>query len=228
MKKIIALFAALAAMTTALTACSGDENNDNNTTTAPPVISDNTDNTSDNAENTEDTAENTENTENTEDTDTEDGGNENDPSADSETGKILAAIRDAYGENFLPDMEFPQEMIADTYGIREDTYDEITVQVPMISAHPDTVIIVKAAAGKGDDVKAALEAHRTYLIEESMQYPMNIAKVNATKVVENGDFYALLLLGRPDEREDASDAEMAEYAEQQVQIGVDAFNGYFA
>lgn len=219
MKKIIALFAALAVMTTALTACSGNENNDNNTTTAPPVSSDNTDNTSDNTENTP---------ENTEDTSSEEGGEENDPSADSETGKILAAIRDAYGENFLPDMEFPQEMIADTYGIREDTYDEITVQVPMISAHPDTVIIVKAAAGKGDDVKAALEAHRTYLIEESMQYPMNIAKVNATKVVENGDFYALLLLGRPDEREDASDAEMAEYAEQQVQIGVDAFNGYFA
>lgn len=199
MKKIIALIAALAVMT-ALTACSGNENaNDNNTTT--PQSSN--------------TAENTENSDNAE-------------NADTETAKILAAISKAYGDNFLPNMEYPQEMIADTYGIKEDTYTEITVQVPMISMHPDTVIIVKAAAGKGDDVKAALEAYKTYLIEESMQYPMNAAKVNATKVVENGDFYALLMLGAPDDRDDPTDAEMAEYAEQQVKIGVDAFNDYFA
>lgn len=217
MKKIIALIAALAVMT-ALTACSGNENaNDNNTTT--PQSSN--------------TAENTENSDNAENADTSEDNNgsdptEDEPAADTETAKILAAISKAYGDNFLPNMEYPQEMIADTYGIKEDTYTEITVQVPMISMHPDTVIIVKAAAGKGDDVKAALEAYKIYLIEESMQYPMNAAKVNATKVVENGDFYALLMLGAPDDRDDPTDAEMAEYAEQQVKIGVDAFNDYFA
>lgn len=213
MKKIIALIAALAVIT-ALTACNGNENADDNNTTTPQS-SNTSENNADNNENTSGNAENTDTS-------------EDEPSADTETAKILAAISKAYGDNFLPNMEFPQEMIADTYGIKEDTYTEITVQVPMISMHPDTVIIVKAAAGKGDDVKAALEDYKTYLIEESMQYPMNAAKVNATKVVENGDFYALLMLGAPDDRDDPTDAEMAEYAEQQVKIGVDAFNGYFA
>ena len=220
MKKIIALIAALAVMTS-LTACNGNENaNDNNTTT--PQSSDSTENTSENTENTSDSVDYTDTF------DDESDPAEDEPSADTETAKILAAISEAYGDNFLPNMEFPQEMIADTYGIKEDTYTEITIQVPMISMHPDTIIIVKAAEGKGDDVKAALEDYKTYLIEESMQYPMNIAKVNDTKVVENGDFYALLLLGAPDDRDDPTDAEMAEYAEQQVQIGGDAFNGYFA
>lgn len=214
MKKIIALIAALAVMT-ALTACNGNENADDNNTTTAPQSSDSTENTAENTDNSE------------EDNNGSDPA-EDEPTGDTETAKILAAISKAYGDNFLPNMEFPQEMIADTYGIKEDTYTEITVQVPMISMHPDTVIIVKAADGKGGDVKAALEDYKTYLIEESMQYPMNAAKVNATKVVENGDFYALLLLGAPDDRDDPTDAEMAEYAEQQVQIGVDAFNGYFA
>lgn len=222
MKKILSIVIAAALLVSTLAACSNDsDNGENNNTTTTSAATENTDNTSDTTENTESTSDTAENTEAT----TEDSA-DNTASA-GETSKILAAIRDAYGDNYLPNMEIPEEYLNATLGIEQGTYTEFSAEMPMISAHPDLAVIVKAADGKAADVKEKLEAYRTYLIEESMQYPMNQAKVNAVKIVENGDYLALLLLGEIDDREDASDDDRASFAEEQVQIGVDAFNAYF-
>ncbi|MCH5200549.1 MAG: DUF4358 domain-containing protein [Oscillospiraceae bacterium] len=155
---------------------------------------------------------------------------ENPPeNVDIPTAEIVDAIKNAYEPDSLPFIDMlPEELINDRYGLDADSYTEITAQVPMISTFVDTVVVVKAADGKAGEVEAALKAYHKTLVEESIQYPMNIEKVNAGQVVVNGNYVAFIMLGAIDEREDASDSDRASFAEAQTKIGVDAFNAVFA
>ena len=219
MRKFIAIFVAAAMMTAAFTACSSndqkpEDSSSSSTTTTPQEQ----ENEGDQSEDT--TAE-------------EEGGEpegDGGDSADMEsvTQQIVNDIKAAYDPDSIPFIDMlPDDMIDDMFGLDADTYTEVTAHIPMISTFVDTVVVVKAASGKVGDVEAALNAYHDRLVNESIQYPMNIAKVNAGQVVANGDYVAFIMLGAIDEREDASDSERAEFAEEQTKIGVDAFNAYF-
>lgn len=217
MKKILAIIITAALLTASLTACSNSDSNgggseDTSTTTSAAE------------ESTEAPAETSapeteENTENTEDTEA--------PSESGETAKILDAVKSAYGDDYLPNMPIEKDYLTSVLGLEEGSFTDFAGELPMISAHADIAVIIKAAEGKAGDVKAKLEAYQTYLIEDSLQYPMNLAKVNASKVLENGDFVGFIILGKIDEREEATEDEQAAFAEEQIKIGVDAFNAYF-
>lgn len=213
MKKLICI-ALIAAMTAvSITACG---NNGTDTTTSAETSADTSAETS------------AETTTSAEETSAETSAEETtEGDTTSSTDTILTAIRNAYGDNYLPDFAIPAEMLADTYGLTEGMYKSVSAEMPMISVNPDTVIIVEAADGQAEAVAAALNTYRDNKIQNEIQYPMNVAKVNASQVVTNGNFVAFILAGAIDEREDASDEEMAAFAEEQTQIGVDAFNSCF-
>ena len=223
MKKFIAIFVTAAMLAATFSACSSnddqkpDDSSSSTTTTTPQE------------------QENEGGNDNEGDGDNEgegEGEGEDEGGSDSDeegvTQKIVDAIKGAYDPDSIPLIDaLPEELIDDTYGLEPDTYIEVTAHVPMISTFVDTVVVVKAAEGKAGDVEAALKAHHDRLVNESIQYPMNIEKVNAGQVVANGDYVAFIMLGAIDEREDASDSERTEFAQEQTKIGVDAFNAYF-
>lgn len=205
MKKISAIIIATALLASTLTACSGGNGDDNGTTTTPASISDSTENTSGNGEDT------------------------NAPAAsDVDVTKILDTIKEAYGDDYLPNMPVEQEYLVSVMGLEEGSFTDFAGELPMISAHADMAVIVKAADGKAADVKAKLEAYRTTLIEDSFQYPINLAKINASKVLENGDYLGFIILGAFGDEEEEDESKQAAFAEEQVKIGVDAFNSCFA
>lgn len=158
------------------------------------------------------------------DTTSSQGGEEN---KDGTVNKIADVIKAAYGENYLPQMPVEAEMASTVFGLEEGTYTEFFAETPMISAQADTLLIVKAAEGKAGDVKAAVDAYRQRLLDDTMQYPMNVPKIQASQVVQNGDYVAFILLGGYGD-EDASEEDMLKFAQEQTKIGVDAFNNYFA
>lgn len=205
MKKISAIIITMALIASTLTACSGGNGDDNGTTTTPASVSDSTENTSGNGEGT------------------------NAPAAsDVDVTKILDTIKEAYGDDYLPNMPVEQEYLVSVMGLEEGSFTDFAGELPMISAHADMAVIVKAAEGKAADVKAKLEAYRTMLIEDSFQYPMNLAKINASKVLENGDYLGFIILGAFGDEEEEDESKQAAFAEEQVKIGVDAFNSCFA
>ena len=65
------------------------------------------------------------------------------------------------------------------------------------------------------------------LINDSFQYPMNIAKVNAAKIVKHGDYVFFLMLGKYDDREEASDEERLEFAKEEVGKVENIINKFF-
>lgn len=221
MKKVICIMAAAVMISAAFAGCSDNEKNGGGTTDLSTSAETKAEESGSSSETATETGGDTE----TSGAASETGGEE---TADNTVEKIAQRIKAAYGDNYLPNTNIPPEILKSLVGLEDDTYTEIFAQQPMIGAHPDMLIIAKAASGKTGDVKSKLEQYRDKLVSETMQYPMNIAKVNASKIVANGDYVAFILLGAINENDNASEAEQARFAEEQVMIGVEAFNGYFS
>ena len=66
------------------------------------------------------------------------------PPADVSLNTILDAVKNAYGESYLPSMDLTAEDLDARYGLKADDYDEALGQVAMISTQVDTFVAVKA------------------------------------------------------------------------------------
>lgn len=135
--------------------------------------------------------------------------------------EIHTAVKDAYGENYIPSMEIDATVLADVYGITEDMYDVIVAEGPMMSVHVDTFIAIHPTEGNEQAVIDALNAYRDTQINDALQYPMNLVKIQASEVKEIGDYVFFIMLGITDEMYDTEEDEIKAYQELN-QIAVDA------
>lgn len=109
----------------------------------------------------------------------------------------MAGLRESVvtelGTDYWPAMAIPAEILEANFGLTSDMYADYMGEMPMMSAHVDTLLIVKAAEGQEEAVEQALQAYRDAQVENSMQYPMNLGKVQAS-VVERMDGYVVFAL----------------------------------
>ena len=115
---------------------------------------------------------------------------------------LRQAVVEELGDNYWPNMQMPAEYLEMTYGLSPDLYEDYMGEMPLMSAHVDTLLIVKAAEGQADAVEEALQAYRTDLVENGRQYPMNVGRVLASRVERIDDYVCFVLLGG-----DTTDAE---------------------
>lgn len=176
-KKFVFAFALIAVI--GLTACgSKDSNQDNNADTTPNV-----------------------------ETPTQDKEEKEDITQPSKEGeeeqKILdeihTAVADAYGESYVANQPFDTATIQEKFGLSNDMYDAIIAQGPMMSAHVDNFIAVHPSEGNHDAVVKALNSYRDTLLEDTLQYPSNLVKIQASRVEEVGDYVFFLMLGFGDD-----------------------------
>ncbi|MDO5416152.1 MAG: DUF4358 domain-containing protein [Lachnospiraceae bacterium] len=116
-----------------------------------------------------------------------------------ELADVQAALKEALGEQYIPSMEFDAEMFQNTFGVDAELYDSFLAEGPMISVHVEQFVGVKAKEGKGEEVEKALNAYRDNLVENSMQYPMNMPTIEASQVLRMGDDVYFIMLGRADD-----------------------------
>ncbi len=141
--------------------------------------------------------------------------------------EIRDAVKEAYGENYIPSMEYDAETLEALYGISSDMYDEVIGEGPMISAHVDTLIIVKAKSDRVEDVRAALENYRDTQIESGVNYPMNIPKLQASEVAVYGNYVCYIMLGVIDDNLTDEGERLTAFQEQN-QIAKDVIEGMLA
>ena len=108
---------------------------------------------------------------------------------------LKAAVVDVLGENYWPNMAMEEEMFSQIYGVTSDMYEEYFAETPMISTNVDTLIIVKAKEGKVSAVEDALNAYRDNLVNDTMQYPMNISKIQSSRIETFGNYVCFVQLG---------------------------------
>ena len=141
---------------------------------------------------------------------------------------LLSDIKNAYGENYIPNTEMDGQMLEDVIGLSPELYESYVEEAPMISTFVETFIGVKAKDGKGDETEAALTAYRDRLVGDTMQYPMNIAKIQASQVVRHGDYVFFVMLGAPsDAAMEEGDEAALKSASENNQIAIDIIDGYF-
>lgn len=113
--------------------------------------------------------------------------------------KEMQAVRDAVaaelGENYFPDMQVPKEQMEPMIGISSDLYEDYLLEVPMISVNVDTLLVIKAKEGKTAEVEKVVKAYQENLINNAMQYPMNMGKVQASSVATVGSYVCFVQLG---------------------------------
>lgn len=131
----------------------------------------------------------------TDQTQTEESGAESDIYKDASMEDLKAAVVEVLGENYWPNTAVEAEMFSDMTGITADMYDEYFAEMPMISANVDTMIIVKAKADQVAAVEEALNAYRDKLVNDTLQYPMNIGKIQASRIETYGNYVCFVQLG---------------------------------
>ena len=136
--------------------------------------------------------------------------------------KVILAIKEVYGENYYPSSPMDKTLLEEIVKVKAEDVIDYYAEGPLMSMQVDTLIVIVAKEGKVQDVKKALEDYKYYLEHDAFNYPMNMPKVNASQVVVKGNIVAFVLLGKYDDRTEASEEEYADYAEAQVQLGVDA------
>lgn len=105
---------------------------------------------------------------------------------------VIAAVGE---ENYWPNMPMDSEMFKMYFKVSADMYDDYMAESPMISAHVDTLVIVKAKEGQADAVEEALNAYRDEKVNDTMQYPMNLGKIQASQVERMGNYVIFVQLG---------------------------------
>lgn len=138
----------------------------------------------------------------------------------------LAAVKAALGDKYKPNTAIDSEWLLNVCGIEKEWYDAMAGEQPMISTNVDTYISIHAANGNAKKIAKALKEYRRYLIEDSMQYPMNQPKVEACKVMAKGDYVFFVMLGAlEDEDLDKEEADQKALYEAMNQTALDAIEG---
>ena len=119
---------------------------------------------------------------------------------------IEAAVMQALGENYWPQAEFDS---LESLEITSDMYEEFLYKVPMINVNVDTLIVIKAVEGKEAEVEEKLNQFRDRNINELMQYPMNLPKIQCSQVQVFGNYVVFVQFGA-DEASKAIQAAEAE------------------
>lgn len=136
-----------------------------------------------------------------------------------EMSSIRQAVVDAMGENYWPDTQIPAEYL-EGYGLTADMYVDFWGEMPMISTNVDTIMIVKAAEGQTEAVEGVLNAYRDVQVNDTLQYPMNVGKVQASQIQVIGDYVCFVQLGA--DTMDLEDEESILHCQEQNQMALEA------
>lgn len=156
------------------------------------------------------------------------GGCSKDKEVNVNINEVYDAVKEAYGEEFVPDFEYDSEDIADVYGITADMYEDVYANVAKVAFDIDAFVAVKAKEDKADEVYDLLVKYRENQINDAMQYPVNAVKIQASEVTRHGNYIFFTCLGTiSKESESAGNDAILNEAKKDNKIAVDKINSFF-
>ena len=144
--------------------------------------------------------------------------------------KIRKAITDLLGENYLANMSLTKDEIKERFGLQPSWYTDVIAEIPMMTAHVDTLVIAKAKnKNTKKKIKKQLTDYKNILINDTLQYPMNLLKIQASKVYVKNDYVFFLLLGHVDSssEETSTEEQIIEEYKAEIKKITDTINSLF-
>ena len=110
---------------------------------------------------------------------------------------IVHTMMDTFGNNYIPTMPLDADMFNMQLGIdnakASEYYSEFYAGVPMMGTHVDKLFIVKTT--DSNKMSETFAAYMKSQIEDTMQYPMNVSKLENYVITTQGDYVILFILG---------------------------------
>lgn len=144
--------------------------------------------------------------------------------------KIRKAITDLLGENYLANMSLTKDEIKERFGLQPSWYTDVIAEIPMMTAHVDTLVIAKAKnKNTKKKIKKQLTDYRNMLVNDTLQYPMNLLKIQASKVYVKDNYVFFLLLGHVDSssEETSTEEQLIEAYKAEIKKITDTINSLF-
>jgi len=144
--------------------------------------------------------------------------------------QLQKAVEEAYGDDYAATEKLSKDEIRERFGITSSLYTSASAYMSLMSTQVDTLVIVKAKDAKSKKkVKSKLTKYRKSLIEDTMQYPMNVYKIQASRVYTKGNYVFFIMLGFIDHKteENGTDEDLVKAFKKQNQKAVDAVNALF-
>lgn len=135
------------------------------------------------------------------------------------------AVKGVLGENYWPDMMIEPEGLENLFGIGPDMYEDYMAETCMISANVDTLIVLKAGEDQMQAAEDALNAYRDAMVSDTMQYPMNLGKIQASTVERHGSYVYYVQVGADTMDLETEDA--ITHCQEANKSVVEALNQYF-
>ncbi len=220
MKKAVT-FVCMIALCMALVACGKDNQNAEGSTQQSQVAQESTETQG------TDAVEGTEATQNTEATQGTEGTEEVAPEIgvngwSQEMEALKTAVVDKLGENYWPNMPVTPDIMEGLFGITADMYEDYLAEMPMISTNVDTLVIIRPKADKVQAVEDALTAYREAKVNDTMQYPMNVGKIQASTIEKIGDYICFIQLGADTmELSEKGDDAVIKHCQEQNKIAIE-------
>lgn len=141
---------------------------------------------------------------------------------------VIKDVEAAYGDEYVATNILDDETIKELIGIDADWCNELYAANSLVGTHKDILIAVKAKPEYLEKVLLAINEYRDKLIDETVQYPLNMQKIQASRIDTYGNYVFFTLLGFiPSEVEEKSDDEiLAAYQEENLKA-VDVYESYF-
>lgn len=142
----------------------------------------------------------------------------------SELKNIRQTLVEVLGENYWPNTEISAEYLED-YGLSADMYEDFYGEMPMISTNVDTVIVVQAKEGQVAAVEEVMNKYRDNLVNDTMQYPMNVGKIQASRIETFGNYVCFVQLGADTTEiygEDGDEEAVIKHCQEQNELAIEA------
>jgi hypothetical protein len=137
---------------------------------------------------------------------------------------VRRAVVEVLGENYWPNTEITAEYLGD-YGLTEELYEDFYGEMPMISTNVDTLIVIQAKEGRVTEVEEVLNQYRDNLINDTMQYPMNVGKIQASRIETFGNYVCFVQLGADTTKmygEDSNEEAVIKHCQEQNELAIEA------
>ena len=108
---------------------------------------------------------------------------------------LVKEVSKVIGENYFPDMQIEDDYFEQQTGLTNSLYDEFAGEMAKINTNVDTIIIVKAKEGKIAEVEQKLSEYRNQLLNDTMQYPTNTGKIQASRIEQIDSYVCFVQLG---------------------------------
>lgn len=128
---------------------------------------------------------------------------------DSKLSEFHEAVKAAYGDDYMPDMEIEEGLLKEKIGLTDDMYTDFIAEGPMTSDHIDTFIAIEATADYVDEVETLLVAYRMDLQSDSGLQVEYEDKLAHAEIIVRDNYVFFIMLG---ENED------------DIQIAIDAID----